>query len=106
MRTIFSCCKRYFIDNYLRGLELDEKGKEIMSKILHTLVALPDGSEPVFFDYFLPRVLPKVAIEPLIQEEPVVKVTLVYGGQGDWVDKSGPEKIAARFPERIRLLTM
>lgn len=56
----------------------------------------------MFFDYFEPRVIPKVAIEPLLKDAPQMDIILVYGGEEDWVDKGGAKKISQRFPQSIR----
>lgn len=34
---------------------------------------------------------------------PVVETLLIYGGEEDWVDKSGGKKVSERFPGKIRL---
>lgn len=35
--------------------------------------------------------------------EPAVETVLIYGGEEDWVDKSGGKKISARFPGKIKM---
>jgi len=39
-------------------------------------------------------------------KEPFAKITIVYGGDKDWVDKTGASKIALRFPEKIKKIDM
>lgn len=77
-----------------------------MCNIVETLILLPDGSESLFFKYFEPRVLPNVPLEPLLVDEPCTKITIVHGGEEDWVDKTGSTKISLRFPGQIRLVTL
>jgi hypothetical protein len=39
-------------------------------------------------------VLPKIALEPLITVDPMINIIMVYGGNSDWVDKTGAKKIS------------
>jgi len=42
----------------------------------------------------------------MLKTEPVVKITIVYGGETDWVDKLGARKISMRFPNKITFMTL
>lgn len=35
--------------------------------------------------------------------EPAVETLLIYGGEEDWVDKSGGRKVSERFPGKVRM---
>lgn len=70
------------------------------------MILLPDGSETLFFDYFHPRVIPRIPIEPLLVNEPNVDILLIFGGEEDWVDKMGAKKIAGRFPNKIKYVNI
>jgi pimeloyl-ACP methyl ester carboxylesterase len=65
---------------------------------------LPDGSESLFYNFFLPRVLPIVPLEPLFLIAPQIPILLVYGGENDWVDRTGAQKMAKRFPAMVSLV--
>ena len=100
------CFKEKIIKNFVKGIELQEKEKEIFTNIIMTLISLPEGSDSLFYDFFRPRVIPKIALEPLITEEPKVGVSIVYGGEIDWVDKKGAQSLSLKFPEKIKFLTL
>jgi hypothetical protein len=74
-----------------------------MRDLLIRMVELGDGSEGVFFRYFEPRVLPKFPIKPIFNEEPPFKITIFYGGEEDWVDKTGAEHLVSKFPKKISM---
>lgn len=57
---------------------MTEQEQEMLLKIILTLILLPDGSEDVFFKFFEPRVIPKVALEPLLTDPP--EIVFIYGG--------------------------
>ncbi len=65
-----------------------------MFTLLSNFVETSDGSQSLFFDLFQPQVLPKIALQPLMMKEPFAKINIVYGGDKDWVDKTGASKIA------------
>lgn len=52
LRTICSCCKTSLIMGGLKKVGSSEREKELMCKLIETLVLLPDGSDPLFFRYF------------------------------------------------------
>lgn len=81
-------------------MAMAEAEQDLLGKMIQTLILLPDGSEGLFFNFFEPRVLPKIALEPLIVENPP-EIVFIYGGEEDWVDKSGAIKLSERFPRRI-----
>lgn len=89
LRTLCCCCKKYLVMSSFERLELTKEEKELMLEIVDTLVSLPDGSESIFFNYFEPKVLPKFPIEPIVKEEPLVRMTVIFGGAMDWADKAG-----------------
>ena len=73
-----------------------------MAQITLAMVGMEDGSETYFFDYFLPRVIAKNAIEPLYATvADRSKVHCFYGGEEDWVDKTAAIKLAERYPEKF-----
>jgi hypothetical protein len=43
---------------------------------------------------FEPRVIPKIPLEPFFVKEPIVEIIMVYGGDADWVDKTGARRIS------------
>lgn len=103
LKHLCCCFKQPLLSNYARGAELDEQGRTLIVRILHTLMELPEGSQVEFYDYFEARVLPRIALEPLMLEEPVIPVTMVYGGERDWVDKTGAGRLAERYSAKIKL---
>jgi hypothetical protein len=34
----------------------------------------------------------------------MVDIVMVYGGEADWVDKTGARRISQRFPERLKYI--
>lgn len=52
LRTVCSCCKTSLIMGGLKEVGSTEREKELMCKLIETLVLLPDGSDPLFFRYF------------------------------------------------------
>jgi BRCT domain type II-containing protein len=49
-------------------------------------------------------VLPKLALEPLIKEEPSLPIVLVFGGELDWVDRTGAKRLADKYPSRVKIV--
>lgn len=90
--------------NSLSEENLNPKEKVLICRIIETLIALPDGSEHLFYQLFEPRVLPKMALEPLIKEQPKLPIVLVFGGELDWVDRTGAKRLSERFPQKIKIV--
>ena len=102
LKNLGCCLKDKILDDFTGQIELKEREKQLFSSILKTMIALPTGSESLFFSYFDPRVLPKVPLEPIF-ENPPLQVTLVYGGESDWVDKKGGVRLGKKYPERVEV---
>lgn len=78
----------------MKQFEIDEMQEIPMFTLFSNFIETSDGSQNLFFDLFQPQVLPKIPLQPMIMKEPFAKITIVYGGDEDWVDKSGAKKIA------------
>jgi hypothetical protein len=50
------------IINSLKEENMSEEEREMIYRIIEILIMLPDGSECLFYKYFLPRVLPIVPL--------------------------------------------
>jgi pimeloyl-ACP methyl ester carboxylesterase len=36
----------------------------------------------------------------------MIGIVLIYGGEADWVDKTGAKRISERFPDHIRFINI
>jgi pimeloyl-ACP methyl ester carboxylesterase len=36
-------------------------------------------------------------------KEPEIKTTIVYGGERDWVDKTGAFRLARKYPQTVKI---
>jgi hypothetical protein len=40
---------------------------------------------------------------PIFVEEPPFPIKILYGGEEDWVDKTGAQRIREKFPSKINI---